>query len=109
MATCSIHGPCCCCGIEELYDIQYGDTVIDCVRQAKARSIGAVIIFSVSDDTSAYSSPKIGRALAAFIRKNKLGRVSETPWAYNGNSGNKIKVFTWTVNRDNLKKIVLDK
>lgn len=45
-----------------------------------------------------------GRALAAYIKKHKLGIVIQTPHLRkNPNSGNRIRVWVWAPNENNLK------
>lgn len=45
-----------------------------------------------------------GKNLADAIRKYKLGKLTETPWAVNPNSENMIKVWVWRYNGRNVPK-----
>lgn len=47
---------------------------------------------------------RYGTNLAAYITRNKLGKVISTGTSINPNSGNLLKVFVWTVDHKALEK-----
>lgn len=106
-----------CCGIKEICDIQFdfleGWPVKKILKGVKEQytyyNCPSVMIFSVAQGKEFNGSHVVGQQLRNFIEKKKLGTVTATAWVENKNSGNKIKVFTWTVNRGNFEKINLDK
>lgn len=95
------HGSIDCCGISELSGISgdkpekiIKDVVIDWFNNGG----GAFIFFSCEQ------SEKAGRKLCSYIRKNKLGEVVRTKAKRNSNSSNMLCMWTWAVNKVNLKK-----
>jgi hypothetical protein len=54
----------------------------------------AFITFSDNKDAGC------GTKLAKYIRKHRLGGLTQTPWVENPNSNNLIRVWVWAVNRD---------
>lgn len=103
-----------CCGIKDLNGIQdndEGDSVVATPFEVIGYVIGcggfhvghvrpfcAFIMFSQAQFLGAGKSVnKAGTNLAAYIHKNKLGKVVRLPAAKNPNSGNKVTPFMWAV------------
>lgn len=42
----------------------------------------------------------------AFVKQHELGTITETPNAYNENSGNQINVLIWTIDHGNYNKLL---
>lgn len=85
-----------CCGIAELANI-YGDdpkeTIFE-IAELIDRNDDPGFRFAIFSSTKPFKS---GTELAAYIKKNKLGQVVKTRAARNPNSGNRLKVWTWTL------------
>lgn len=83
------------CGIREidgLEDMWDADTIIANVSDIDT----AFVLFST---TSSH-----GDELRDYVRRFKLGKVVETDWVKNPNSGNEIRAYLWQVNQDAVRK-----
>ena len=101
-----------CCGIREIGDLSSHKTpqqaVAAFVKQTlKAyRSNFRYAIFSEAVyEGYPGSRPRkpYGRAFAAYLKTEKLGRVAATAWNKNPNSGNNLKAWIWTVDWEALQ------
>ena len=121
MAYLDIYGGINCCAVVELDHVQ-GSTVKQCLREVfDATSeddnadchgrhgfdieVGRFVMFSDTDRTKF----KYGEALAKALKTNRLGKVTTTGAAVNERTGNKVKVWIWTVNKPALRKYVIEK
>ena len=86
-----------CCAVMEMADIYTGPYEMSVKRIHPDWC--KFVIFSDTD----YTEFRHGKAIAAIIRKNKLGTLISTAPARNPNTGHKVKVWTWTIDRDGLK------
>lgn len=94
------------CGVAQLYDMYEEGNPKDIMKTVanEINEINAKIILF-----SDVAGPKKGGAkLAAFIGKKKLGPLISSRAVVNPNSGNKIKVWMWTVDRKKLAKYETD-
>lgn len=96
----NLEGACIGCGIQQLYYLYGGEEkiLLDNARSILDRRAGAVVYSDVVNTGN-------GERLTAYIRKNGLGQVIETPAFHNPkyrDDGNIIKVYTWMVDRKNL-------
>lgn len=90
-----------CCGIAELGHIRDDFGPEDSLMSVDYEELGAHVVFSVtSADTNRHA---IGRKLADFIQKNKLGEVVETKGARNPGHDGTLKAWIWTPNKKALK------
>ena len=90
-----------CCGINEIADIyeNHPDIITNQIAKdyVEKGNQSAFYIFSDIGDK------KIGNSLAKYIKKNKLGLITKSPSRINPNSGNSLKVWIWTLNKQNLR------
>lgn len=106
------------CGIAELYSL---DTYVLATKTAVTRQyhtpqsilimahqslVGvnesgnvAMILFSDVVDGDDVQSPVPGSQLAAYITKEKLGTIWQSPEQHNPNTDNTIVLWVWTVNK----------
>ncbi len=92
-----------CCGIRELDGVQgrpAHDTIVDDANEYFGDDAERAHIFFSVIGNYALS----GRALAAYITKNRLGTVIRTKRAVNGNTGNPLIMYVWTVNKTTFKR-----
>lgn len=117
-----------CCGIAELDGIRAHNpkevirgVAISMIRELEGyeedkeymkRNYGHVQGFDYSE--AEYQCPhvfftdikdcKYGKALASYIKKNKLGTVVSTVSRVNIRSGNQLRMWVWTLNKKALKE-----
>jgi hypothetical protein len=83
------------CGVGQIYGLWRFDARA-LVRETLDWG-AAMYVFSDAQDEGN------GAVLATFIRKNKLGKLVESCWEENPNSGNMIKTWIWTPDVDELR------
>lgn len=95
-----------CCGVNELHRIQGNkpETILREVFRDRFLDDGVNRPFYIFTDTRESVS---GRNLARFITANGLGKIQKSPTKLNGNSGNWLTVWTWTVAQANCRKYAL--
>jgi hypothetical protein len=91
-----------CCGLRELSDLS--DTIADNVRTVWEDMKDHETFYPHVFFTDAYArgekaSGTNGYKLAQLIEKNKLGVITASPAKINPNSGNKLVVWVWTVDK----------
>lgn len=94
-----------CCGMRELSSIRDNeDPKINVLITARENlhDMGGFSLVVFSDNSK--SRYKYGQKLSAFIIKNKLGAVVETPRVRNPNTGRTICGWLWQVNVSALRK-----
>ena len=101
-----------CCGVKELCGIGYmmGEfgpvgVIKDYIRQSRSAICPAPTPYRprVAHLIFTQASPgRYGADLAAYIIKNKLGTILQTPSQANPNSGNKVIMFLWSLDKPNL-------
>jgi hypothetical protein len=70
------------------------------IKQYLSRLYFSHVVFSeAKDGAGAY-----GEQFAAYIKKNKLGDVVASQRRVNPNSGNQVKLWVWTLNKQELVK-----
>ena len=92
------------CGVEQLHDFDDFDTpekfLINSLRERFDDNINfAFVIFS---DVLNPKRKLGGTKFAKYIKDSSLGNVVKTKIKTNPNSGNKIRVWVWEVDRDKL-------
>lgn len=87
-----------CCGLDEIANI-YDELPIESLLRACEEDMDTPFYFFTGTP-----SEKGVEALKEYIIKNKLGSVLETKRRVNPNSGNRLKVYVWEVNRRSLAK-----
>lgn len=95
-----------CCGVREMNGLE--DTPKETLQEMCAEICRGecdhtrwpLFRYAIFSDT--HRSRK-GINLAAYIQRHRLGSVISTRWNVNPNSGNRLKVWTWTLNSTNLK------
>ncbi len=113
-----------CCGIAEMHGIQGADpkqALVDYLSSLAFIEDGS---YDVNYRWVKYDKPKVtwdpiepfiffsdaskkktyGRAMVAFLKKNKLGTVTKIATKRNNNSGNMLTMWVFTPNRSKLKK-----
>jgi len=91
-----------CCGVREIHGLsEYSTSSAAMKAFYKAAILANVIKFRYV--YFAQNGPHYGDKFAAYILENKLGEIIETGSHVNPNSGNKLKMFVWTLNIENLK------
>jgi len=95
-----------CCGIRELDGVMSADNAMQALVEAAESwyendNDGAYIFFSVTNKS------KRGDEMAALIKKLRLGTVLVTKATKNRNSGNMLRMYVWTVNKNNFKSFWL--
>jgi hypothetical protein len=81
-----------CCGVRELADIRasiFPENALEALDHTKT----AFVVFT---DVAPY---EYGVSLAAYIRKRKLGTVVTMIPKKNPNSGNRLKVWLWSIDQ----------
>lgn len=108
-----------CCGLRELHGIQHRvntdydwqdgrlptpEEIVDFVKHQMFlnRRNGAFITFAAATGNDGGMTQ--GRKLATFIRKHKLGELSNMEPARNPNSNHDLVVWLWRVDRVAMKK-----
>lgn len=91
-----------CCAIDELYGIMDDNDPVKsvmtvCEERYEEEGDQAFVMFTDIKER------KIGKALAQYILKHKLGTIVNTRARKNPNSGNKVSVWIWGVNDRNLR------
>ncbi|MFA5695834.1 MAG: hypothetical protein WC917_00010 [Bacilli bacterium] len=92
-----------CCGIEELVDIADYETepktiIVDiCTNYFENENQCAFYMFSD------IQRKRSGKNLCKFIKKHKLGLITQSPSRVNPNSGNSLTIWIWTINKRNLR------
>lgn len=112
-----------CCGLKEIEHLSSCASPLDAIRKL-------IYYYTTSEDEDgndldkpAFASPEFahlifteaigphgdkpnkrhyGASLARFIRKHELGSVVASSSAVNPNSGNFVRVYTWTINHNRL-------
>lgn len=100
-----------CCGIKELHGIQDGETPEELLEQEGFSILNscAFVIMSdaeMNDRKKGKKAHAEGRAMRAFIRKNKLGTLQTIRSKMNPNSGNRVQMYVWHVNHRNLSSVM---
>lgn len=99
-----------CCGVDEIVDLGSRNTTRGAMLDVCNNYIRREWNNSFVDDFPAFLSFTgvmkygYGQEFANFIRKNKLGTVRESVARVNPNSGNRIKMWIWAVNRTAMRK-----
>lgn len=91
-----------CCGLRLLYGIG-GQLPLDvvyttCVNIRDHREYRDGAHYAFTDNTG--RDDDYGQQLKEFIEENNLGTVIETSFERNPNSGNQLKIFVWTPDRE---------
>lgn len=92
-----------CCGVLELHGVESCDTAREAVVDAaegyfeEVNNHRAYILYSTTGDS------RIGHAINRYIAKYRLGVVQKTRPTLNGNTGNMVTVWMWTVNKRNFE------
>ena len=93
-----------CCGVDEIHGLEEADTpkeFVDAVAR-EAEGLPALMFY-----TARAKCAKKGNDAAKYIMRNNLGkvvRVTERP-VLNTNSGNKIHMWVWTLNKKEFEKL----
>ena len=92
-----------CCGLREASGLQ--DTPIEeCIYEVARSRFGyegekfGFIIFSEE------ASYRRGSTLKAYIKKHELGTVVQSPVEVNPNTGNRLRIYIYTIHQVNLLK-----
>ena len=93
------------CGVSQLYNI-YSARPVDVVKWLQTRLSGCTLVFS---DNMYAERGHGGFALAAYIRKHRIGRLSDNVEARNPNSGSHIGTWVWAVSREDIAKALKPK
>lgn len=97
-----------CCGVKEITGLAGHKSAPDAMRAYCKRPFSHDTAFAPpSCAFTLFTAPqpyKYGHVFAAFILKNKLGDVQEIGPTLNPNSGNRLQVWVWTVDRPALEK-----
>lgn len=88
------------CGLAEINGVTHLDGPQFCADFVKHPQFNGYSVFIFSDAIQ-YG----GSRIAEYIRKHKLGDLTESPEYRNSNSGNYIRVWIWYPNRQALKKL----
>ena len=96
-----------CCAVSELSYIQYElpSYVARYVWAQRKLEVAhkAFYIFTAVEDKNV---ELYGEELASYIKSNRLGTVTKTPTTRrNPNSGNNVRVYTWSVSWLNLNRL----
>ena len=93
-----------CCGTKELVMVGY-TAPEDLIRRLVFNYRFAHVFFTdVSGKYRSKGRSPSGWALAAYIKKHKLGKVVMSETRINPNSGNALTAWIWTVSKTNLNK-----
>ena len=87
-----------CCGLDEIFDLE--EETKPMLLNISERFLDEKTAFYVFSDVS-YSSS--GKNLAKMIKKLKLGTITTTKYKTNPNSGNKLKIYVWSVDSKKLR------
>lgn len=98
-----------CCGMREIGSLSAHRSPEEAMKAFAGQTLKThqnfrYVIFSEAVYRPAANRRGYGRAFAAFIRSEKLGKVSTTGWNVNPNSGNNLKAWIWTVDWTALQK-----
>ena len=91
-----------CCGVVELDGVGYdsAQSIVEQVHEEWGDYDHTKFRYVVFNDTPTQGSDRpSGAKLANFIKKNKLGDIIVTKSNINPNSGNSLRVWVWTYNR----------
>ena len=88
-----------CCGLGEIVDIR-GVPVSDFIHDFRAErryDDDAPLVYIFTDaKAKGQKGPTHGDKIADMIEKNGYGVVLRSRYKHNPNSGNSVRVFTWT-------------
>jgi hypothetical protein len=89
-----------CCGVGEIADIN------DHEKPAEVLMAGGIHLLRYGHHvfTDTHYQQNLGPRLARYLKRCNLGKVINTKYAYNQNSGNKVMVWVWTVDKPRLVK-----
>lgn len=92
-----------CCGTKEICRVSYMEP--ESLLRKYAHSLLTRVAHVFFTDINANSrSARSGFRFAAYIRRNRLGRVTKcVQSAINPNSGNRLTAWIWTVDHANLR------
>jgi len=92
-----------CCAVDEIDGLEMVDDPLDAMQQLLEYGVPrrAFLIFTAA--AGAKTGTNYGHKFAAFIVKNKLGTVTESPAMQNPNTNRYVTVFTWALNRKTME------
>ncbi len=97
-----------CCGVRELYDLGGpSSAIIRQVHHAINHSYNAAFYWFADRAQGEEGATNEGRTLAAYIVKYKLGMISETGPVDNPQSGHKLVVWLWQIDKNAIDAFVL--
>jgi hypothetical protein len=87
-----------CCGVDEIDGLE-NNTPEEIVYGSYNANKGNCAYYTFTDVEDGN-----GDGVAKYIRANKLGTITRAPIALNPNSGNRIKIWIWTVDHAAMEK-----
>lgn len=100
-----------CCGLRELHGIQHDDwtlptptAIVEYVKNMMFSSSRDAAFITFAAATGNPGGITQGKKLAAFIEKEKLGKLSTMEPAINPNSKHNLVVWLWRVDRAAMRK-----
>lgn len=92
-----------CCGVDEIHGLEDAECPKDFVDAvvANAEGLPAFMFYTARAKFS-----KLGNQVAKYIERNKLGKVTRMSVRpiLNANSGNKIHMWVWQLNKPEFEK-----
>lgn len=100
-----------CCGVREMNRLAYAvhrsrlkQSVRDVWNRGRGNGPNFSHVIFTAVQPSYEGAQDYGEIYRKFIEQHKLGTVAASDAAVNPNSGNEIRVYVWTLDRERIKK-----
>ena len=90
-----------CCGLNEIHGVGYPPKDILLYVGERFVEQEERVPFYFFTDTREVGGGSDGKNLASYITKHKLGRIVQSRYKRNPNSGNMLRVWIWETNKRN--------